>query len=645
MKERIVIADDNINILEHFSETLRRQNYLPIKSQRAQDLREYLKTNSPPELIIFDHAMAINGGEKIINDLHKNYKDTFIIHLLDEKDNHLINSLIKDETDEYLIKPINDATLLMKVAYVLKYRQARRRNKLICHELLEANQKLSAKTKECQELINFNQNVLESLNVGLFTIDYSLYITSWNNKIGEIIGIDRKSAEGKHLFSIFPYLNETALTAMIDSVMKQGEKMDLGHIKGTDFNGKGFWGEFKISPIKKEEKITGAVITVDDITQKLSLQREFDKMQLYLSNLVEHSADAIISYSLEGTIVTWNNGAKNMFGYTKEESVGRSWDFTMLDESRKQMNNLFEWVKKTGSVSNFKTQMMNKSGQTTPVMLTLSLIKDSEGNVFGISGIYKDLSEAKKLKEQIIQSQKMISLGLMSAGMAHDINNPLGAISAYIQLLQTKTERIGHTELTDYLAKVEKDADHIGSLVKNLLWYAKSRKHMDWVDIHELLERALEFANYQSISTRRITIRKEFRCNNTKIIGQGRELAQTFINIIINAIDAMPNGGTIIIQTTLINRDDSMTDYDWICIKFIDNGIGIPPENLDKIFEQFFTTRSDVDGNGLGLYVAQAIIENHGGKIEVESHLNEGSCFSVYLPIKEESDISTPFIE
>ena len=109
MKERIVIADDNINILEHFFETLRRQNYLPIKSQRAQDLIEYLKTNSPPELIIFDHDMATNGGEKILADLHKNHKDTFIIHLLDGKDNNLINNLIKDETDEYLIKRFSPA--------------------------------------------------------------------------------------------------------------------------------------------------------------------------------------------------------------------------------------------------------------------------------------------------------------------------------------------------------------------------------------------------------------------------------------------------------------------------------------------------------------------------------------------------------
>ncbi|MGA1868247.1 MAG: PAS domain S-box protein [bacterium] len=645
MKERIVIADDNINILEHFSETLRKQNYLPIKSRGTQDLKKYLKTNSPPELIILNDSLTTNGGENIITDLHNNHKDTFIIYLLDHPDNNRINNLIKEETDDYLIKPINDTALLMKIAYVLKYRQARRRNKLICHELLEANQKLSYKTKECEELINFNHNILQSLNVGLLTIDHSYYITSWNKKIEEIIGIPSKEARGKHLFSIFPYLNEVSLVNKIEHVIQSGNIIELGHIKGTDFNGKSFWGEFNISPIKKEERIIGAVITVDDITSKISLQKELDKMRHYLSNLVEHSADAIVSYSLDGTIVTWNNGAESIFGYSKEESVGRAWDFMMIDENKKQMNNLFEWVKKTGSVSNFEALMINKAGQETPVMLTLSLIKDSEGNVFGISGIYKDLSETKKLRQQIIQSQKMISLGLMSAGMAHDINNPLGAISAYIQLLQTKTEKIGHTELTDYLVKVEEDADHIGSLVKNLLWYAQTKRQMEWVDIHELLEKTIEFSNYQRIVINNITIRKEFRCEKVKIFANGRELAQTFINLLTNAIDAMPNGGTIIIQTTLMDREEFMTDYDWICIKFIDNGMGIAPENLDKIFEQFFTTRTDGEGNGLGLYVAQAIIENHGGKIEVESHLNEGSCFSVYLPLKGESDIAIPFID
>ncbi|MGA1790731.1 MAG: ATP-binding protein, partial [bacterium] len=401
--------------------------------------------------------------------------------------------------------------------------------------------------------------------------------------------------------------------------------------------GENIYANYKFSPLRKENEIVGAVIIVEDISKKIHLQKELDRANGYIGHLVENSADAIISTDLDGTIVTWNKGAETMFGFSGQAAIGRPWNFLAAENDRKKLQNLFQWVKKSGAISNFRADIITMSGEPLPISLTISLIKDNDGHIYGISGIFKDLSEAKKIKKQMIQSQRMISLGAMATSMAHDINDPLASLSTYTHLLMTRTKGFGIAQLTDNLAKVEEDADKIGQMVKDLLWYATPSDHaLGMVDIHEILKKSLSFAAYQ-VNVQKIEVKKDLSAKESLVMVNSRELIQALVNILTNAVESMPDGGTMTIQTTSANGKMPENEEKGILIKIRDTGIGIPEGNISRIFEQFFTTRSDEKGNGLGLYVARAIIEDHHGSIEVESEIDKGTCFTIRLPLRIEN--------
>jgi signal transduction histidine kinase len=285
--------------------------------------------------------------------------------------------------------------------------------------------------------------------------------------------------------------------------------------------------------------------------------------------------------------------------------------------------------------------MINREGKEIPMTMSMFLIKDTHGHVFGLSCISRDQSEKRDLQNQLIHTQKMASLGTMAAGMAHDINNPLASILAYAELLVNKTEKIGFTELTEHLLKVEEDVDRIGDLIKKMLWYSKpSHSQIGQANVNELLHKSLEFANFQT-PLNDIEVIRDLDPNLPEISANSKELIQAFVNLITNAVKAMPtNQGTLKLKTSRQTKPHGSND---ITISISDTGIGIPEENLDKIFQYCFTTATGEKGNGLGLYVVKAIVEENGGTIHVQSKVNEGTTFTITLPIKTEGK-SNPFL-
>jgi PAS domain S-box-containing protein len=570
----------------------------------------------------------------LLPNLGQNYSEMSIIHLVPNNDQDKFDNIFKNgEEGGRLLQPVTGNEILVMVDQVIKHKQLKERFNQMRNELLEANKNLSNRTKEFHELISFHKKILQSITLGIITIDTGFMITSWNPGISNVLSIDESVAIGSNLFDIIPALGWEKVSGRIKSVIHNGEVTELGHLRTKKPDGDEIYANYKFSPIKKEEDTVGAVIIAENITQKIRLKDELNRAQGYISYLVENSTDAIIGCDLDGIIVTWNKGAEMMFGYSSQESIGRPWDFLFAEKDKKKMQNLFQWVKKCESVSNFDTQIISMSGESIPISLTISLIKDINGNVYGVSGIAKELSKTKKLKKQFIQSQKMISLGTMAASMAHDINNPLASLSTYTHLLMTRTERIGISELTGNLSKVEEDADRIGQLVKDLLWYSIPSDHsMGMVDIHEILNKSLLFTGYQ-VNIDNIEIKSDYSAKKSQIMGNSRELIQAFVNILTNAVEAMPEGGTITIQTLSMDNEGLKNDTDCICIRISDTGTGIPEEYLPHIFEQFFTTKSNEERSGLGLYVVHAIIEDHHGEIKVESEIDKRTCFIIYLPI------------
>ncbi|HWQ09322.1 MAG TPA: ATP-binding protein, partial [Holophaga sp.] len=244
---------------------------------------------------------------------------------------------------------------------------------------------------------------------------------------------------------------------------------------------------------------------------------------------------------------------------------------------------------------------------------------------YGTIIVFEDITDKIRLQQQLLTSEKLASIGLLSAGVAHEINTPLTGISSYVQMLQKK---LTDTHYAQILEKVEAQTDRVAKIIKNLLTFARSPSDAAFqrVDLKQSLEEILSLIDYK---LKNMNIRLVLDLANVPpIYAQGERLQQVFINIILNALDAMPGGGELGIRLTLENGAE--------IVRISDTGTGIRPEHRSRIFDPFFTTKGVGKGTGLGLSISYAIVKEHDGRIDVQSEVGRGSTFSITLPAGRE---------
>jgi nitrogen-specific signal transduction histidine kinase/NAD-dependent dihydropyrimidine dehydrogenase PreA subunit len=237
------------------------------------------------------------------------------------------------------------------------------------------------------------------------------------------------------------------------------------------------------------------------------------------------------------------------------------------------------------------------------------------------------LNTLKTTQEGLIQAEKLTSLGQMAAAIAHEVNNPLAGVLVYTQLLAKKvnSDALSKETALDYLSKMESELTRSSRLIRNLLDFARQSPPRFWeVDINEVINRSFELAAH-SAQLQHVQVVKELAPSLPTTMADFDQLQQVFTNLIMNAIQAMPEGGTLTIRTS---ANDTQ-----VKIEVQDTGVGISPENMRKLFTPFFTTKREVKGVGLGLAVSYGIIQRHHGRIEVQSKEGEGTTFAIYLPL------------
>jgi two-component system NtrC family sensor kinase len=263
-------------------------------------------------------------------------------------------------------------------------------------------------------------------------------------------------------------------------------------------------------------------------------------------------------------------------------------------------------------------------------------VKDSTGDELGELGsafntMASSLRERdEQLKEytrqQIMRSERLATLGQLSAGVAHEINNPLTGVLTYVRLIKKRLDKRGDEDgdFRRYLDKVEKETERCSTIVKNLLDFARqSEPNLKSVDINLIINESLDLLEHK-IRLQNVEVEKGFG-SVPRLTADFAQLQQVFMNLIINAVEAMDKGGKLIISTKVLN------ELKMVEIDFIDTGVGIPKENLSQIFDPFFTTKTK--GTGLGLSVVFGIISRHKGEIDVKSDVGKGTIFTIRLPI------------
>lgn len=396
---------------------------------------------------------------------------------------------------------------------------------------------------------------------------------------------------------------------------------------------------FYAYPIFAGEKIEAFVSMDFDLPTRGQIEDKLQSTNALLRNLILSAVDGVIAADKKGKILIFNDMASEIFGYSVEEAL-ESLNIRDIYPDRLEldvMKNLRSaQFGGPGKLRSYQTDVLNKNGDRIPINLNAAIVYEGDREVATI-GFFHDLREIKQMKEelektqlQLLQSEKMASLGKLAAGVAHQLNNPLSGITLFTKLvLEDYNLEDGAREDLD---RVLCDAERCKETVKELLEFTRQTRHlMQPHDINRALTRTLFLLENQSLF-QNITIEKELDPNLKPVHSDIQQLNHMFMNIILNAAQAMDGNGRLTFKTVYLPGKERVR------IEISDTGPGIPEHILPHIFEPFFTTKEEGQGTGLGLSLVYGIVENHSGWIKALSERGRGTTFIIELPLEPKAD-------
>lgn len=344
-------------------------------------------------------------------------------------------------------------------------------------------------------------------------------------------------------------------------------------------------------------------------------------------SLVESAEDFIFTVDPAGNFISMNTYTANFFGGRPEEFLGRNFSSLFSGDDPEKHVKLVDLVHKFGKSVRDELEL-KMDDHRVYLNANFMPIKDETGDVASILCIARDITENKNLERQLINAEKLASLGTLAAGVAHEINNPLGVILGFCDLLVRKKAKDSQ-EFED-LKTIERQGLHCKEVVENLLSFARIGEEItEYSDLNACIGEIIKVVGH-TLTMKQIDLVTHLAAKSPLVKGDSRQLQQVFLNLINNAVAAMPDGGRLVIQTC-VGRDNQAL------VKIQDNGQGIKSEHLDHIFEPFFTTKPEGEGTGLGLFVSYGIISKFGGTIDCVSQdgsrpgRTRGTRFSVKL--------------
>lgn len=436
------------------------------------------------------------------------------------------------------------------------------------------------------------------------------------------------------------------------------EQYDRERAEAERVRSDGHFGPFEKDYIRKDGtrvhlNFNGALITGTDgqpyvwsVAEDVSERTRLNEALSYHAAIIESSTDAIIGKDLNGFITTWNPAARDMFGYSAAEAIGRHVSLLFPPDRLAEENFILERIRNGGRIEQFRTVRTRKNGQIFPVMLTISPIRDARGTIVGASKIARDMTQQNLVEAQLQQSQKMEAIGNMTGGLAHDFNNLLGIINGNLELLERRIP--AGDEDREMLDDALEAASRGAELTRALLAFARRQPmQVKTFELGPQIDDTVKLLRRLLGDHIEISVRHE--PSLCAVTADPTLLSTALTNLATNARDAMPDGGRLTIETQRrrIDAQDRMINFDippgdYAVISVSDTGTGIPPEAISHIFEPFYTSKGRDEGTGLGLSMVFGFMKQSGGHINVYSEPGHGATFRLYLPCQTGAGIGVP---
>ncbi|TAL10999.1 MAG: PAS domain S-box protein [Nitrospirae bacterium] len=460
-------------------------------------------------------------------------------------------------------------------------------------------------------------------------------IVAVNRRQEAILKYPEDQLVGRRFIDLILPKYQPAVTALMQEVLKGANKTPTVEVKVFDRAGRPVPMELDLTGIETGPMVY-VMVQLRDITERKALERqlqeysealevkvqdrtrEIGETKTYLENLLENANDVIYTLDHDQRF-TYVNGKVEVWGYRKEDLIGRPY-LSLL--SRRHRGKRLRSTLDIGAKQAYEVEIVTKAGEPRNVLVSVSPLRDNEGRIVGVLGIARDITDKKRLEQQVLNAEKLASVGKLAAGVAHEINNPLGGILNCLYNLRKGT--LSPAREREYLASMEDGLRRVQKIVRQLLDFSQQYDpELSPTEVNSIIERVLTLTNYAFEGTG-VGLRRELARDLPPLMADQHMIEQVLMNLVLNAVQAIRGDGLVTVR--------SGTDGQWCTIEVEDTGCGIPPDVLPKIFDPFFTTKGQGEGTGLGLSVSLGIVERHGGQIAVKSQVGQGTTFTVKLP-------------
>jgi two-component system, NtrC family, sensor kinase len=428
-----------------------------------------------------------------------------------------------------------------------------------------------------------------------------------------------------------------AVQGVSDSVRQTLEQLDLNYFVPCRIRehtvavlglGKTVDGDYLSSDdVELVETIAGYVaVALDNAQLYSSLEQkalEIARLKDFSENIVESLNVGVLAVDLDGLVESWNTRMEQLFAVTRQDAVGRKLSSLLPEDLAAEIAARGDSEQVTGIYK----QRLHHQGKAFTVNVSITPLVSKSGERIGRLLLFDDVTQRERMEEQMSQTEKLTSLGLLAAGVAHEVNTPLAVISNYIQML-AKQMPDGDPRQS-IIDKIVKQTFRASEIVNNLLNFSRTgATDTSEIDVNRVVEETLLLVSHP-LKTSQIQVVKRLGETLPPVRGSANKLQQVFLNLFLNARDAMPGGGMLEVRTAAHNGS--------VEIEIVDTGSGIPREHIHRIFDPFFTTKPNGRGTGLGLSVSYGIIKEHSGKIDVRSTPGKGTSFHVEFPAARKS--------
>lgn len=443
---------------------------------------------------------------------------------------------------------------------------------------------------------------------------------------------------GKTVLESLPEIETQPFISLLDEVFRTGESyvgrgvravLNRAHTGQPEEA----YFDFVYQPVKKAAgTVDGVLVHAMEVTDAVKAREALETTLVAsqrLAAIVDSSDDAIVSKNLKGIVSSWNPAAERIFGYSAEEMVGRSIRRIIPPELQDDEDEILAAIGKGERIEHFETVRLTKAGERIDVSLTISPVRDEKGNIIGAAKIAREITHQKRAEQALRTAERLASVGRLAATVAHEINNPLEAVTNLVYLAKDRADR---SDVREFLGAIEDELDRISHLTKQTLGFYRETTTPTLLSVGSLIDPLVSVFATRA-GNKGVMIRPEIR-DDGDICAVPGEMRQLIANLLSNSIDAVDQGGVVRIR---LNTLDGASAARKIRITVADNGPGIPPELRSRLFEPFFTTKREV-GTGLGLWICKNIVEKHHGSIRVKSSTRHGhswTVFSIVLPSLE----------